>query len=561
MNETTPIVEAPSKSKKSPSPWLILGGIWLCISCAVVLCGGFALLIRERGNVPALFATAVPTVDVVQVTTDDPAWTLVMDETFSSNKNDWDLSSYENDSVSLERSLTDGKYIWAFEAKSGWNFWDWPSMQNVTDFTASVDVHHTNGSKVDGYGLVMRVSGGNFYVFEINDEGRFEFQLRYLEDYSTLLTGKTKSIQPYATNQVTVQAIGSHFTIYVNNVKIGEADDATLKTGKVGLLLSPSGLPGSAPDSKQQDVNWQLQAAYPSTFELDNFKVWTKKSSQPSASQKELLPLDPRPGSIVYVTDRDGNLEIYSSDSKGIDTDRLTNNLADDYSPEWSPDGRRIVFVSEREGNPEIFLMNRDGSKMTRLTDDPADDLDPSWSPDGKQIVFASNRDGNFNLYKLDIETKSVERLAEGGVADRYPDWSPNGKYILFQSERKDDGINFFSLELATGNIERLTFDHTSSISHPNWSPNGYSYINERRYDNGAVGLVIRDYPNKNLVPVISDGFKNNTWPAWSPDGAQIIFISNRDGQTDIYIISKDGKSIYRLTNDQAIESELDWTD
>ena len=49
---------------------------------------------------------------------------------------------------------------------------------------------------------------------------------------------------------------------------------------------------------------------------------------------------------IAFVSDRDGNSEIYVMDANGKNQRRLTNNPASDYSPSWSPDGKRIAFVS-----------------------------------------------------------------------------------------------------------------------------------------------------------------------------------------------------------------------
>ena len=54
---------------------------------------------------------------------------------------------------------------------------------------------------------------------------------------------------------------------------------------------------------------------------------------------------------------------------------------APDYEPAWSPQGTHLVFVSERDGNPEIYLMAADGSNLRRLTDNTADDSEPAWSP------------------------------------------------------------------------------------------------------------------------------------------------------------------------------------
>jgi TolB protein len=65
----------------------------------------------------------------------------------------------------------------------------------------------------------------------------------------------------------------------------------------------------------------------------------------------------------------------------GTDQTRLTDNPAADFLPAWSPDGARIAFVSNRDGNREIYMMNADGSGQTRLTDNPAEDSSPDWSP------------------------------------------------------------------------------------------------------------------------------------------------------------------------------------
>lgn len=84
---------------------------------------------------------------------------------------------------------------------------------------------------------------------------------------------------------------------------------------------------------------------------------------------------------IVYVSDREGNKELYAMDLEALQETRLTRNPAADHSPRWSPDGQQIAFVSERDGNPEIYVMDADGSYQTRLTNNTEPDLDPQWSP------------------------------------------------------------------------------------------------------------------------------------------------------------------------------------
>ena len=61
-------------------------------------------------------------------------------------------------------------------------------------------------------------------------------------------------------------------------------------------------------------------------------------------------------GQIAFVSDRNGNDEIYVMDADGGNQRRLTKNRHDDYSPSWSPDGKQIAFVSFRAENEEMFL-------------------------------------------------------------------------------------------------------------------------------------------------------------------------------------------------------------
>src|SRR4249919_2472787 len=67
---------------------------------------------------------------------------------------------------------------------------------------------------------------------------------------------------------------------------------------------------------------------------------------------------------IVFVSDRDGNAEIYSCNADGSNISRLTNNAGIDDQPAWSPDRSHIAFVSDRTGHSEIYIMNADGSNV-----------------------------------------------------------------------------------------------------------------------------------------------------------------------------------------------------
>jgi TolB protein len=68
----------------------------------------------------------------------------------------------------------------------------------------------------------------------------------------------------------------------------------------------------------------------------------------------------------------------------GTDLTRLTYDRASDRSPAWSPGGEWITFVSDRDGNEEIYVIRANGMSTgpTRLTDSPGQDSFPVWLPD-----------------------------------------------------------------------------------------------------------------------------------------------------------------------------------
>jgi dipeptidyl aminopeptidase/acylaminoacyl peptidase len=106
----------------------------------------------------------------------------------------------------------------------------------------------------------------------------------------------------------------------------------------------------------------------------------------------------------------------------------------------WSPSRRKIAFVSDRDGNLEIYVMNADGSGQRRLTRDPGVDGSPTWSPDGRRIAIGSRRHGNFDIYVWNAERRSQLRLTRNPGLDADPTWSADGRRIAFESAR---GGNF----------------------------------------------------------------------------------------------------------------------
>jgi TolB protein len=124
------------------------------------------------------------------------------------------------------------------------------------------------------------------------------------------------------------------------------------------------------------------------------------------------------------VSGRDSNIQICAIEISGTDESCLTA-ISNNFTPAWSPDGQQIAFVSDRDGNQEIYMMGADGKTQERLTDNSAFDGMPSWSPNGQQIAFISERDGNPEIYVMYADGSGIQRLTMSEGRDIDAVWQP----------------------------------------------------------------------------------------------------------------------------------------
>lgn len=153
------------------------------------------------------------------------------------------------------------------------------------------------------------------------------------------------------------------------------------------------------------DGNWQEE-------------IWITNAD--GSQQRQIQPLSgggpcfTPDGKIVFHS-KTNTSEICIANADGSDFQKLTNNAAEDWHPEVSPDGRSIAFISNRDGNQEIYVMNVDGTNQRRLTFSEADDWYPSWSPDGLQLLFSTEGEEYPSIYRINVDGSSLEKIIENG--------------------------------------------------------------------------------------------------------------------------------------------------
>lgn len=126
------------------------------------------------------------------------------------------------------------------------------------------------------------------------------------------------------------------------------------------------------------------------------------------------ISLDVSPDGKTIVFELLG--DIYSIPIAGGEAKPVLTGPAFDSQPHFSPDGSRIVFVSDRDGAQNIWTSKADGSDLKQITKQTHGDIiSPIYTPDGEFILAArdSNVFGSRELWLYDIKGGSGIQLTK----------------------------------------------------------------------------------------------------------------------------------------------------
>ena len=182
----------------------------------------------------------------------------------------------------------------------------------------------------------------------------------------------------------------------------------------------------------------------------------------------------------------------------------------------------KIKNNQTKKNSADLYRINLNGKNPRPLTRGPygAMNVEAAVSPDGRKVAFSSDRSGKPMVYVMDINGKNIRKLTNAGRYNSTPSWSPDGKHLTFASlDRAKGAFDVMRISINGMKLERLT---------------------SARKKNGR--------------------WANNEDPAYSPDGRHILFVSDRTGRKQLYLVNPDGTNERRITHDSANYEKPKWS-
>ncbi|MBO5740567.1 MAG: PD40 domain-containing protein, partial [Bacteroidaceae bacterium] len=238
----------------------------------------------------------------------------------------------------------------------------------------------------------------------------------------------------------------------------------------------------------------------------------------------------------------------------------------------YSPDGKKLAYNRVmREFRTwkyykggmadDIWVYDPASKKVENITNNVSQDIIPMWI--GDEIFFISDRDMTMNLFVYNTKTKQTEKVTNYTEYDiKFP--SSDGNIIVYENagylykfDPKTRQSTKISITLGGENVyARTEMKHVSNkVTATSLSGDG------KRLAVTARGEVFNVPAGKGVTRNITrTSGANERGAKFSPDSKYIAYISDRTGETEIWLQGEDGEPVQLTKNNDTYIRQLMWS-
>ena len=283
---------------------------------------------------------------------------------------------------------------------------------------------------------------------------------------------------------------------------------------------------------------------------------------------------------IIFRSSVGGSSDFWCVEPDGGPLRRLTVHSGGQ-APRVSPDGRWLAYLSNRSGCREVWihpLAGDLGADARQLTAFRADVNTASWAPDSRSMAISCNRYGSYDTFEVDVPSSTWQRLTSNSNRhEQYPVYLPDGNRIAFVrlSENWEDheivvtDRRGSSQQIVARDEDFFDYQLGRRFGHPLISPDGRrllfrshrsNWINYWQLELGATSEPTPLHP-EDFDQACESGSITCGEACWSPDGRRVAFLSNRNGNVQLRVVSSDGGASTVVAADgEGVASHPQWS-
>lgn len=240
-------------------------------------------------------------------------------------------------------------------------------------------------------------------------------------------------------------------------------------------------------------------------------------------------------GKLVFVSDRTGNREIWTSDLFFKGARQQTSDKSKSVSPHWSPNGKDILYTGYyKTGFPDLYLLDLSSRNRTVFASYKGTNTGGVFSPNGSRVAMILSPKGHPELYVAGADGKRPKALTKGKAVEASPAWSPDGSKIVYTSDQLG-GPQLFLINANGGRPKHLSTRLSGYVDEPDWNPRDANKILFTASTRSGYQIGQLDLGSGSADWLTKTG--DNSEATWLNDGRHIVYVQRQGRWSGLRIL------------------------